>query len=56
LEKFIPQIAGIMFNIFAKNHIAHLNNKIHKARKRQTKGENTANARKIAKLQSDKGL
>jgi hypothetical protein len=51
-EEFVPKIAARIFNIFSKNFVAELNDKIHLTRKRGGNKE-CSTSRKIAKLQSN---
>jgi hypothetical protein len=51
-EEFVPKIATRIFNIFSKNFVAELNDKIHVTRKRGGNKE-CSTSRKITKLQSD---
>ena len=56
-HKFSDRIKSIgcrLFNIFSKNFIAELNDKIHEERKRsKSVTKDSSSARKITKLQSD---
>jgi hypothetical protein len=55
-EEFIPKIATRIFNIFSKNYISELNDKIQMSRKRDAGSKECNTSRKISKLQSDKGI
>jgi hypothetical protein len=50
-EDFVPKIAVRVFNIFSKNFVSELNDKIHVEKKRASKEEGST-SRKIAKFQS----
>lgn len=54
-EHFVPKIVVKVFNIFSKNFVSVLNDKIHEARKRATNDKDSSDGRKIAKLQSKNG-
>ena len=51
----IKSIGARIFNIFSKNFVADLNDKVHMERKRSKKGDSKENpaSRKIKKLQSE---
>jgi hypothetical protein len=52
--EFVPKIATRIFNIFSKNYISELNDKIQMSRKRDGGSKECNTSRKISKLQSDK--
>jgi hypothetical protein len=53
-DDFVPKIASRVFNIFSKNFISEINDKIHVSRKRGGNQEGST-SRKISKLQSSNG-
>ena len=53
-EEFVPSVGTKYFNIFAKNIVSEMNDKIHTSRKRGGNPAIGKDQRKITKLQSDK--
>jgi hypothetical protein len=54
-EDFVPKIATRIFNIFSKNFVSELNDKIQMSRKRAENSKECNTSRKISKLQSESG-